>query len=190
MLPPRAPWFSPPDPPLADEVVALRPPSTADVPAIAAACTDPEIARWTAVPSPYTPAHARRFVAQARRWWRTGRTAAVFAIVERASDQLVGMIGLEPVEPGLAEVGYWIAPGARRRGFATRAVRLVSTWAFSDRNLVRLELHALAGNEASCAVARKAGFGREGVARSGLVVRGQRTDGVVFALIRGDPGTG
>ena len=187
---PNAPRFSLPDPPLADEAVLLRPPSPADVPEIAAACTDPEIARWTMVPTPYTPAHARRFVAQARRWWRTGRTGAIFAIVERSSGRLVGMIGLEPAEPGLAEVGYWVAPGARRRGYATRAVRLVSTWAFADPTLVRLELHTMLGNEASGAVAVKAGFSREGVARRGLVVRGERVDGVVYALVRGDPAAG
>lgn len=182
--------FSLPDPPLADEVLVLRPPSPVDVPAIAAACADPEIARWTMVPTPYTRAHARRFVAQAGRWWQTGRTGAVFAIVERASGQLVGMIGLEPAEPGLAEVGYWIAPGARRRGHATRALRLVAGWAFEDPGLVRLELHTLLGNEASGAVAAKAGFTREGVARRGLVFRGERRDGVVFSLVRGDPAAG
>jgi RimJ/RimL family protein N-acetyltransferase len=187
---PTPPRFSLPDPPLADEAVLLRPPSPADVPAIAAACTDPEIARWTMVPNPYTPAHARRFVAQARRWWESGTVGAIFAIVERSSDRLVGMIGLEPAEPGLAEVGYWVAPEARRHGYATRAVRLVATWAFGDPSLVRLELHTMLGNEASGAVAVRSGFTREGVARRGLVVRGERLDGVVYSLVRGDPAAG
>lgn len=187
---PLAPRFSLPDPPLVDEVILLRPPSPADVPAIAAACTDPEIARWTTVPAPYMPVHARRFVAQTRRWWQTGRTGAIFAIVERSNGRLVGMIGLEPAEPGLAEVGYWVAPEARRRGYATRALRLVSTWAFRDPDLVRLELHTLLGNEASGAVAAKAGFTREGVARRAIVLRGERMDGVVFSLVRGDAAAG
>jgi RimJ/RimL family protein N-acetyltransferase len=187
---PLSPRFVLPDPPLADEIVLLRPPASADVPAIAAACVDPEIARWTTVPAPYTPDHARRFVAQTRRWWREGRTGAIFAILERSSGSLVGMIGLEPAEPGLAEVGYWVAPEARRRGYATRAVRLVSTWAFTDPGLVRLELHTLVGIEASAAVAAKAGFTREGVARRGIVVRGERMDGVVFSLVRGDAAAG
>jgi RimJ/RimL family protein N-acetyltransferase len=187
---PTPPRFWLPDPPLADETILLRPPSPADVPAIAAACTDPEIARWTMVPTPYTPAHARRFVAQAKRWWEAGRTGAIFAIVDRSAGRLVGMIGLEPAEPGLAEVGYWVAPEARGRGYATRAVRLVSAWAFRDPSLVRLELHTILGNEASGAVARKAGFTREGVARQGLVVRGERVDGVIYSLVRGDPSAG
>jgi RimJ/RimL family protein N-acetyltransferase len=191
-VPARAasPRFTVPDPPLADEAILLRPPSPADVPAIATACADPEIARWTTIPTPYTPAHARRFVAQTRRWWEAGRTGAVFAIIERSSGRLVGMVGLEPAESGLAEIGYWVAPEARRRGYATRAVRLVSAWAFADPALVRLELHTLAGNVASAAVAARAGFTHEGIARRALVFRGERVDDVVYSLVRGDPAAG
>ena len=187
---PAAPRFSPPDPPLADDAILLRPPGPADVPAIALACADPDIARWTTVPTPYTRVHARRFVAQTMRWWQAGRSGAVFAIIERSSRQLVGMIGVHPGEPGLAEVGYWVAREARGRGHATRALRLVCAWAFSDPGLVRLELHTMLGNEASSAVAGKAGFTREGIARLGLVVHGERADGVVFSLVRGDAGAG
>lgn len=39
---------------LHDDVVQLAPPVEADVPAVAAACQDPQVARWTTVPSPYT----------------------------------------------------------------------------------------------------------------------------------------
>ena len=52
----------PPDPPLTDDVVLLRLPREADVPPIAEACADPEIARWIPVPVPYTAADSRAFV--------------------------------------------------------------------------------------------------------------------------------
>lgn len=113
----------PPDPPLADEAVLLRLQSPADARAVATACTDLEIARWTMLPSSYPLAHARRFIAQARRSWRAGRGNAVFAITERTGGRLIGMIGLHPGRRGLAEVGCWVAPEARGRGHATRARR-------------------------------------------------------------------
>jgi len=42
-----------PVPDLHDDVVALRPPRTGDVPAITAAAQDPDIYRFTMVPTPY-----------------------------------------------------------------------------------------------------------------------------------------
>ena len=49
---------------LADGTVLLRPPTLADVPAVTAACQDPDIARWTIVPSPYAISDAVFFVEQ------------------------------------------------------------------------------------------------------------------------------
>ncbi|MGH2801119.1 MAG: GNAT family N-acetyltransferase [Thermoleophilaceae bacterium] len=46
---------------LSDGEIALRPFIEDDVPAITAACQDPEIPRWTLVPSPYTEEDARAF---------------------------------------------------------------------------------------------------------------------------------
>jgi len=42
-----------PDPPLSDGVITLRGFESSDVPTIVAICQDPEIPRWTLVPSPY-----------------------------------------------------------------------------------------------------------------------------------------
>ena len=47
-----------PDPPLSDGVITLRAKARADIPALVAICADPEIPRWTRVPSPYTPEDA------------------------------------------------------------------------------------------------------------------------------------
>src|SRR5437588_33878 len=59
---------------LADGELRLRPWRAEDVPAIAEACRDPEIARWTRVPDDYTEQDARDFVAaSAERRGRGGR---------------------------------------------------------------------------------------------------------------------
>jgi len=176
----------PPQPPLADEVVLLRLPGEADAAAIAAACRDPEIARWIPVPVPYTPADARSFVAGVGDGWAAG-TDLTFAIEERASGALAGMIGLHVAgAPGRVSVGYWLAPGARGRGLATRAVRLLAAWAFADPALERLELMTRVGNEASGRVALRAGFRREGILRRYLPYRGAPVDAVMYARLRDD----
>ena len=179
----------PPDPPLTDGMVVLRLPRDADAPAIAAACCDAEIARWIPVPVPYRLEDARAFVAFAAEAWSSGREPT-FVIADAASRTLLGTIAVprRPDEPGKAAVGYWLAPEARGRGAATRAVRLVSRWVFTaEPGLVRLELLTLVGNEASGHGALRAGFAREGVLRRYLPFRGGLVDAVMFARLRDDP---
>jgi RimJ/RimL family protein N-acetyltransferase len=151
-------------PRLDDGVVALRPPSAADVDAITEACQDPKIPRWTRVPSPYTRAHAVDFVDRSVRTWDQGSDAP-FVIVDAESGALLGAIGVHRFggEDDGPEVGYWLERSARGRGVATRALRLVSAWACRDLG-VRLLLQADVRNAASRRVAEKAGFRYVGVA--------------------------
>ena len=182
----------PPEPPLTDGEVILRLPRTSDAEAVAAACSDPEIARWIPVPVPYSLDDALDFIAGAGDSWATGADLT-FGIEERASGMLVGMIGLHGLDtPGRASVGYWLAPGARGRGLATRAVRLIAAWAFEDPALERLQLMTLVGNDASGRVALRAGFRREGILRRYLAFRETLVDAVMYATVReaGEDDTG
>ena len=181
--------FPAPDRPLTDGTLVLRLPRDADAPAIAAACADPEIARWIPVPVPYRLEDARAFVAFTAEGWSSGREPT-FGIVDAADGALLGTLAFHrrPEEPGKAAVGYWLAPGARGRGAATGAVLLAVRWAFGiEPALVRMELLTLVGNEASGRVALRAGFTREGVLRRYLPFRGELMDAVMFARLRGDP---
>jgi RimJ/RimL family protein N-acetyltransferase len=149
-----------PDPPLSDGVVALRSWTAADVPALVQACQDPEIPRWTLVPSPYGEADARAYLKRVADGWDAG-ARATFAVVDAADPAaLLGAVGLHAIEWGrrVADVGYWIAAPARGRGAATRAVDLLAGLAFGTLGLERLELRAHEDNTASHAVARRAGF--------------------------------
>jgi len=80
-------------PRLGDDEIALRPPVPGDVDAITEACQDPEIPRWTRVPSPYTRAHAVEFVERSARTWKQG-TDAPFVIVDAETGRLLGAIGV------------------------------------------------------------------------------------------------
>jgi RimJ/RimL family protein N-acetyltransferase len=182
--------FPAPDRPLTDGTLVLRLPRDADAPAIAAACADPEIARWIPVPVPYRLEDARAFVAFTAEGWSSGREPT-FVIADVTDGALLGTLAFHrrPDEPGKAAVGYWLAPGARGRGAATGAVLLAVRWAFGiEPALVRMELLTLVGNEASGRVALRAGFTREGVLRRYLPFRGALMDAVMFSRLRGDPG--
>ncbi|MEX2221066.1 MAG: GNAT family N-acetyltransferase [Candidatus Rokuibacteriota bacterium] len=154
---------------IGDGPIGLRLPRFEDVPGITAACQDPEIARWTRVPSHYTERHAREFVAFSHAAAEAGG-AAQLAVVNEA-DQVVGSCGVANLDWDalVAEVGYWVAASDRRRGVAVTAVRLLSAWAFESLALGRLELRAAEPNVASNRVAVAAGFTLEGTLRGGAI---------------------
>lgn len=179
----------PPDPPLSDGVVTLRPwGEEGDVDAIVAACNDHQIATFLdrVIPSPYTEGDAREYLELTRDGWAAG-TMANFAIVE--GGRPVGSIGirwLEGFDEGTAEIGYWVAAEARGRGICTRALRLAAAWALESTE--RLQLRADVDNAPSNRVAEKAGFRREGVLRA---IRyngrlGRRVDFAMYSLLPGE----
>ncbi len=89
---------------------------------------------------------------------------------------------------GIAEIGYWAAKPHRGRGYVTEAVGALAHWAFTTAGVERLEWRAEVGNDASRAVAEKAGFVIEGIQRSGIANKGVRRDGWIGALLPSDLG--
>ena len=172
-----------PDPLLRDDVIAMRPWTMDDIPAVTAACQDPEIARWTSVPTPYSVDDARAFLEHAV---RTDVEDRVALAVTNADGTLVGSMTLWMPRPGVAEFGYWAAREARGRGYTPRALRLLARWALDTLDVSRLQLGTLPGNSPSERVAQKVGFSREGVLRSYFDQRGERRDMVMWSLLPGE----
>jgi RimJ/RimL family protein N-acetyltransferase len=182
--------LEPPHPPLSDDVVALRPWEPADVPEIAEACAEAEIARWLdLIPHPYTEDDARWYVDHCEQGWREG-TNSNFAIVEVSSGRVVGSMGARHLEPeqGVIEVGYWVRADARGRGYAGRALRLISGWLLEEVGASRVQLRADSENLASRRVAEGAGYVEEGTLRSARFNArlGRRTDFVMYSLLPSD----
>lgn len=181
----------PPYPPLSDDVVALRPWEPADIPAIAEACGEAEIARWLdLIPQPYTQDDARWYVEHCQQGWREG-TNSNFAIVEVSTGRVVGSMGARHLEPeqGVTEVGYWVRTEARGRGYAARALRLLSDWLLEDLGMARVQLRADSENLASRRVAERAGYVEEGTLRSARFNArlGGRRDFVIYSRLPSDP---
>lgn len=171
---------------LESERLLLRPFTAADAPdVLAAVAGDPEIRRWM----PWTAGYTMESALQ----WCTRlahievATAVHFALEPRDGGRLAGSAGVHRAdwERGDAEIGYWIAPWARRRGYATEATRAISEHLF-ERGFQRVHLVVADGNVASQAVAKKAGFTREGVMRRAVPVPGGYVDGILFSLLRGE----
>lgn len=166
----------------------LRPWRPEDAAPVRVACADPSIQRWLAVPRPYTLADAERWVTEEGHANRRSGTGLQCAIVSGADGRLVGSAGLR-IDSGarpVAEVGYWISPWARGRGYATEATIGLCRWAFAH-GTPRVELLAAVGNESSQRVALAAGFRREGLLRSTVQDGRSWTDAVLFGRLASDP---
>lgn len=163
----------------------LRPFRATDAEAVFAACQDPEIQRWTTVPVPYTWPDAEEFVGACAERWASGNPT--FACVDATTGLLLGALDLQScsAEEG-PMVGFWVAPHARGRGIAVRAVRRLTRWAFEDLSLPRIRWAAYVGNVPSRRVADRAGFVMEGTCRRALEQRGQRHDGWFASLLPED----
>lgn len=169
-------------PVLSDGIVTLRPLIRDDIDGITGACQDPQITRWTAVPSPYGRADAEEFLARQEpdeAWW----AAPTWAITIVPEDRWCGSLTLRLDGADGADVGYLLAPGARGSGHAERALRLACAWGFSSLRLQVITWHAYVGNEASLHSARRVGFQiPPHVFQAYGVQRGRRRDSWVGTL--------
>jgi RimJ/RimL family protein N-acetyltransferase len=165
-------------PPLDDGVVALRSWEPADAPAIVDCVNgDEELAGWLdRIPQPYTEADADVYMAL--------EGEEKFAVTDAISGRVLGSIGLTWQEPSVTEAGYWIRADARGLGLTTRALLLAARYAFA-KGAVRVQLRADPDNTASCRVAEKAGFTREGRLRQAHwnPRLGRHQDWVMYSLL-------
>lgn len=171
--------------PLSDGTVLLRPWTEADAPEIVdIVAGDDEMASWLdRLPQPYRLEHALAYVRG-----EVIPDETIFAITESSSGRVLGSIGLSPHPSDVIEIGYWMRADARGNGYMTRALVLASRWAFSELDAARVQLRADVENVASCRVAEKAGFHRDGVLRSAYWNERlkRRQDWAMYSLLPGE----
>ncbi|MCT9084569.1 GNAT family N-acetyltransferase [Streptomyces fulvoviolaceus] len=159
-----------------------------DTDAVYEAAQDPDIQRWTTIPSPYLREHAQSFTDQlVPEGWVDG-SLLTWGIFLSVGEDLVGMLSLSMRSLGGAEIGFWGTEEHRGNGYVTEAVLAVSRWAFTDLSIDRVEWRAEVGNKPSRAVAERTGFVIEGTLRSAIIHRGARRDCWVGALLPSDLG--
>ncbi|ACU76410.1 GCN5-related N-acetyltransferase [Catenulispora acidiphila DSM 44928] len=182
-----------PEGPLQTPRLLLRPWREEEIAAVCAICQDPDVQRWTTVPSPYQLKDAEWFVREhAPKGFRSG-DEATFGVFVKETGQIAGAVGLAGittlvVNRGVrtAEVGYWANPETRGNGYITEAVREVVRWAFEDVKLGRVVWQAFDGNEASRRVIEKVGFTIVGRQRASHAHRGVPKDMWLADILPGE----
>ncbi|MFA5040742.1 MAG: GNAT family protein [Bdellovibrionales bacterium] len=127
------------------------------------------------------------FCVLVRRYWREWRNGKTYAfsifLLDGGDPVLIGGITLGNVHYAAAQkatVGYWIGQPYVCQGYMHEALTLVSTFAFTELKLQRLEASCLPNNEPSKAVLRRCGFEEEGFAREYLQINGKREDHLLW----------
>jgi len=176
-----------PDPPLADDQIRLEPLVQGDVHEMLGVVDDSDIVRFTRLPtSGVDEPWVSRWIGRYEEGWGDGSRAG-FAI--RGDDgSLFGFAALVELDldHGEGEIGYLVAPAARGRGIARRAVDLLTRWGFDELGLERIELRIEPENVGSVKVAERAGYRLDGVLRNVHFKEGVRVDLGVWSRLRTD----
>lgn len=173
-----------------DGDLCIGPFQDSDAPAFAQAARDSvqSLSPWMPwCHADYSEAEARAWIAQCAAQLAND-SAYDLGIYSADRATLIGGIAINQISRAhnYGNVGYWVRASHQRRGIATRAVRVISAFGFDTLKLSRLEIVVALGNEASRAVATKAGAVFECFARRRLVLAGVAHDAAVHSLLPAD----
>jgi ribosomal-protein-alanine N-acetyltransferase len=141
--------------------LVMRPFATADLDAIHSVYSDPEVMRWVGT----GPVAGRTTTARMLDGYAAHQRAYGFsfwAVVETATDTLIGDAGLHRTATGETELGYTLAQSAWGRGYATEAAGAWLDAAFTQLDIDEVIALAEPPNRASLHVLEKVGLRRNG----------------------------
>ena len=95
-------------------------------------------------------------------------------IIEKKDRAKIGLARHFLVQPiGLMEIGYFIVPSERRKGYGTETAQIMVDYLFLSKEIVRIQATTDVKNKASRRVLEKVGFKREATLRKAGFVRGK-----------------
>ena len=132
-------------------------------------------------PSPYTPEDALNWV----NFLVNQDPLVNFAIT--INDEVIGGIGLEPrqdVYRKTAILGYWLSEELWGRGIMPEAVKLITDYAFTQLDFIRIQASVYSKNPASMRVLEKAGYVKEGIMHNAVIKQGVIMDEHLYAIFK------
>ena len=171
---------------LATERLVVRPWRNEDHAALGSLATDSAVMRFIGDGRAWSDDEIAEFIRRQARL-EAARGIALGAVVERASGEIVGLGGLQPLgSTDDVEVGWWLRPSCVGRGYATEMGAAALRFAFEVAGLERVVAVIHPENVRSRAVAARLGMRSCGLARGGEL--GLRAPDVIverFVFTRG-----
>jgi RimJ/RimL family protein N-acetyltransferase len=168
---------------LAGELVTLRPVRADDLPMLYAVRNDP--ATWiSASDKPLWPMPFTAF----EEYYATLAAAQEAEFAVDAGGELVGRCALFEIDELSRNAWIGVTLGTAHRGkrYGRDVVRVLLDYAFSKRNLHRVQLDVLATNEAGLRAYKACGFVEEGRLREHAYAYGGFVDLVVMSILRSE----
>lgn len=164
--------------------VRLRGVEARDFNAFYAVHSDPQAMRYWCFPAWTAPEQGRAYFDTACRSRDPARMLC-WVIVHAADDRPIGAATLCDIErdQGRASIGYVLGRAHWGRGLAREAVSQVLAHAFDTLALRRIEADIDPRNAASCRLAERLGFKREGLLRERWHIAGECCDTALYGLL-------
>ncbi|MDO5733510.1 MAG: GNAT family N-acetyltransferase [Eubacteriales bacterium] len=162
--------------------IVLTPITEKDIDSIITAYQDPEIQKWTTVPTDGAEEDAREFI-EVYGPAIVLQGGMVWGIRQKIDGELIGAIDIRKWEDRCYDVGYWIHEKYRSQGFCEKALNLVCDTAFDHFKATRISLVIWKGNWASWRLAWKCGFRKEADLRNVWIEKFNETRTVLLASL-------
>jgi RimJ/RimL family protein N-acetyltransferase len=167
------------------EGIVLKPWSLEDAAELAEIANNKKIAcnLRDLFPDPYTLKDARKWLKSIIR----ADPPCNFAIVwNHAIAGNIGILTKEDVYRKNVEIGYFLAEKYWGMGIAARAVKAVTSYAFSNFDIVRVYAETFADNNRSARVLEKSGFKLEATLKSYIIKNGVLKDSYIYSVLKED----
>jgi ribosomal-protein-alanine N-acetyltransferase len=167
--------------------IALRPLTEADVPALFAIFSEPQVMRYWSSPPLEGLNEAGELLAHIQDGFRR-RALFQWGVARRADNQVIGTCTLFHPDPDnrRAELGYALGREHWGKGYMREALTALLDYAFGELNLHRLEADVDPRNASSIRTLERLGFRQEGYLRERWLVGGGIQDSLFYGLLRSE----
>jgi ribosomal-protein-alanine N-acetyltransferase len=169
---------------LKTERLFLRKPKMSDAKEMVGVFSDKHSSKFTHIPYPYRLKDAKDFLKM--RLPKFGKDHYEFFITLAKTKEIIGSAGFVSISKrdNRGEVGYYISPKHRKKGYATEACKAVLDFGFKKLKLHRININHIKGNKASQKVIKKMGAKYEGTEREGSKpADGKYKDTLLYAIL-------
>jgi RimJ/RimL family protein N-acetyltransferase len=108
-------------------------------------------------------------------------------IAEKKDGSKIGLVShFTPMHPAgkQLEVGFFLVPSERGKGYGTEALKIIVDYLFLSRSTMRIQVQTDPRNLASQRILEKAGFVKEGTLRKNFFMRGELRDCLLYSILR------